>query len=246
VSATVRPTRVLVTGGSRGLGLALCRDRLERGHFVATFARRISPELKALSAAADGRLTCFPLDLAEADAPQCAAAEALDRLGQIDVLVNNVALGQDAQLAHTPEEEIERIVSLNVVRVLQLTRHVVRAMVLSAGGTILNVSSVCATRGYPGVTVYATTKGALEAFTRSAARELGGHGIVVNCVAPGFFESELSGLLSSAALDTIRRRTPTGVLTEIGQIVRACEPLFAARALNLTGHVLTVDGGSTA
>jgi 3-oxoacyl-[acyl-carrier protein] reductase len=243
--AAVAPLRVLISGGSRGLGLALCRDQVARGNLVATFARHSTAELEGLVAAANDRLVFFDLDLAADGAPRRAVAETLARVGAIDVLVNNVAIGQDALLAHTPDDEIGRIVSLNVTATLQLTRHAVRAMILSGGGTILNVSSICATRGYPGLTVYAASKGALEAFTRSAARELGGHGIVVNCLAAGFFESEMSKPLPVATLERIRRRTPTGTLTEIAQIVRACDPLLRAHVLNINGQVLTVDGGLT-
>jgi 3-oxoacyl-[acyl-carrier protein] reductase len=243
---TEAPQGLLVSGGSRGLGLAFCRHHLKRGHLIATFARAITPELAALAARSDGRLVCFELDLLDEDAPRQAVARALAALGRIDVLVNNVAVGQDSLLAHLADEELERIVSLNVVRTLQLTRHVVRAMVVAdRGGTILNVSSICATRGYAGVTAYAASKGALEAFTRSAAVELAGHGIAVNCVAPGFFASDMTSLLSPATLERIRRRVPTRTLTDGEQVVRACEVLVDARALNITGLVMTVDGGAT-
>jgi len=240
------PRRLLVSGGSRGLGLAFCRHHLERGDRVATFARSVTPELAALAAGSDGRLVCFELDLLDEGAPRRAVARALEALGGVDVLVNNVAVGQDSLFAHLPDEELERILSLNVVRTLQLTRHVVRAMVVAdRGGTILNVSSICATRGYAGVSAYAASKGALEAFTRSAAAELAGHGIVVNCVAPGFFASDMTSLLSPARLERIRRRVPTGALTDGDQVVRACDVLVEARALNITGQVVTVDGGAT-
>jgi 3-oxoacyl-[acyl-carrier protein] reductase len=243
--ASTRPSRVLVSGGSRGLGLAFCRRHLALGRSVATFARTVSPALEALAADVGGRLAVCALDLADGGAPRLAVEWALSEMGAIDVLVNNVAVAQDALLAHTADDEIERIVRLNVVRSLQLTRHAVRAMMVRGGGTILNVSSICATRGFPGVTAYAASKGALEAFTRSAARELGPHGIAVNCIAPGYFESELSALLSAGGMDAIRRRTPTGALTTVEQLVEASEPLVAGRALNITGQVLTVDGGAT-
>lgn len=238
--------RILVSGGSRGLGLAFCRRYLERGHAVVTFARKLTPPLRALAAASEGRLTCFELDLLEEDAPRRAAAAAREALGAIDALVNNVAVGQDSLLAHTRDEDLAGIVTLNVTRTLQLTRHAVRAMIVAGGGAVLNVSSICAAHGYAGVTAYAASKGAIEAFTRSAARELGGHGIVVNCVAPGFFQSEMSALLAASDVERIRRRTPTGALTDVEQVVRACDPLLHARALNISGQILTVDGGATA
>lgn len=238
--------RLLVTGGSRGLGLALCRHHARHGRSVATFAREISPELAALAREHPDLVTAFRLDLLQPGAPREAIVRACEALGSIDVLINNAAIGQDSLLAHTSDEEIERIVGLNVARTIQISRHAVRAMIAAGGGAILNVSSICARRGFPGVTAYAASKGALEAFSRSAARELGGHGIVVNCIAPGFFPSDMSGLLGADALGAIRRRTPTGVLTEIAQIVAVSEQLLDAAALNLTGQTIVVDGGATA
>jgi 3-oxoacyl-[acyl-carrier protein] reductase len=247
VTPPTESLRLLISGGSRGLGLALCEHHVARGNSVVTFARSSTPELAALAAASSGRLHFLTLDLLDANAPRDASVGALSALGGIDVLINNVAIGQDSLLAHLPDSEIERIVLLNVVRTLQLTRYTVRAMIAAdAGGTIVNISSICASQGYSGLTAYAASKGGVEAFTRSAARELGGHGIFVNCVAPGFFKSDMSDLLADADIARIRRRTPSRQLASIEQIVRASDTLVAARALNITGQILRVDGGATA
>jgi 3-oxoacyl-[acyl-carrier protein] reductase len=229
--------RFLVTGGSRGLGLAFCRHYAEAGHRVLTCARSAPPELP------DG-VDFVQLDIADADAPRELVAAAVERLGGIDVLVNNAAIGQDSLLAHTPDDEIERLVAINLTATIRLTRLVVRRMSLDGGGIVLNVSSICGARGYAGLTVYSATKGALDAFTRSLAQELGGAGIRVNAVAPGFFDSEMSSVLAPAQVDTIRRRTPTGRLATPEDVVRAADVLIAAEG-NVTGQVLAVDGGAS-
>jgi 3-oxoacyl-[acyl-carrier protein] reductase len=239
-----RPRGFLITGGSRGLGLAFCRHYLKSGHAVVTCARTTTPEADELMAQYHDRFRILELDLAEEHAPRRLVHEAAAALGAIDVLVNNAAVGQDSLLAHTSDAAIARIVKVNLIATIQLVRLVVRRMMLDGRGIILNVSSTCATRGYPGLAAYAATKGGLEALTRSLARELGGHGILINCVAPGFFESEMSGVLSPSQIDAIRRRTPTGGLATPAQVVRAADALVSEGA-NITGQVLVVDGGAS-
>jgi 3-oxoacyl-[acyl-carrier protein] reductase len=238
-------SRVVVTGGSRGLGLAFTRWFLDRGDSVAACARTATPEVRELERAHADRYAFAELDLVDDDAPRALVELAVERFGGVDVLVNNAAAGQDGLLAHTSDEEIARLVALNVTGAIRVARQAVRRMLPAGGGTILNVSSVCATRGYAGLTVYSATKGALEAFTRSLAREVGGHGIRVVGVAPGFFESEMSSVLAPAQIDSIRRRTPTGELATPEQVVRAASALLEPGA-NVSGTVVVVDGGMTA
>jgi 3-oxoacyl-[acyl-carrier protein] reductase len=235
--------RIAVSGGSRSLGLAFCRTYLERGHRVFSFARSTTPDVHALAGAWGERFTFAEIDVADHEGPGRAAEEARAALGVIDVLINNASVGQDSLLAHTSDEEIERILAVDLTATIRLTRHVVRQMLLEGGGTIVNISSICATRGFAGLSVYAAAKGGLEAFTRSIARELGPRRIFVNCVAPGFFESEMSAALSPTQLDTLRRRTPSGNLTTVEQVVAATDLLVAADELNINGQVIAVDGG---
>jgi 3-oxoacyl-[acyl-carrier protein] reductase len=234
----------LVTGGSRGLGLALCRHYVEGGGRVLTCARHVTAEIEALRAEWPDAIDFRELDLSRPEAPSELLAAALEQLGGVDVLVNNAALAQDSLLAHTSEEEIERIVALNVTATIRLTRLVVRRMVLQGGGVVLNVSSIGAIRGYSGLAVYSATKGALDAFTRSLAQELGGSGIRVNAVAPGFFNSDMTSVLAPGQVDAIRRRTPTGRLATVEDVVQAAEVLIAPDG-NVTGQVLVVDGGAS-
>jgi len=184
------------------------------------------------------------LDLAAPGAADDAIAFADAVLGGLDVLINNAAIPHDAMLAHTPPSELERIINFNLVVPLVLARRAVREMIRAgSGGVIINISSVAARRGFSGMTAYAAAKGGVEAFTRSAARELGGHGIHVNCVAGGFFESELSGSLAPSQIASIRRRTPTRVAVSAEQVAGAVAFLVHADQRNMTGQVLVVDGG---
>lgn len=235
----------VVSGGSRGLGLAFCRHYLELGNRVFAIARRATREVSNLTQAYADRFFFAEMDLATPDGPRQVCEDAIKYLGRIDVLINNAAVGQDALLAHMAEADIGRILHLNLTATILLTRRVVRRMMLDGGGAVLNVSSICATKGYAGLAVYAATKGGLNAFTRSLAMELGGSGIVVNSVAPGFFESEMSGVLAGAQIETIRRRTPTGRLATPDEVVRVCDALVSPQS-NVTGQVIAVDGGASA
>ncbi|SCL32562.1 3-oxoacyl-[acyl-carrier protein] reductase [Micromonospora nigra] len=235
---------VLVSGGSRGLGLAIVTDLLDRGLRVAAFARTVTPQLAKLAEAQPDRAYAGAVDVTDLSATQAFLREVEERLGPVDGLVNNAAVGQDSLHAHTATADVARIVSTNLTAPLQLTRLVVRRM-LGRGlrGRIVNVTSICAQRGFPGLVAYSATKGGMDAATRSLARELGGR-MLVNAVAPGFFASEMSAVLGPTQLDQIVRRTPTGHLTEPEEVVPVVRMLLCEQT-NINGQVIVVDGAAS-
>jgi 3-oxoacyl-[acyl-carrier protein] reductase len=244
-ASTMAPaTVVAVSGGSRGLGLAIVSDLLERGIRVATFARTVTEELKQLTTSFPDSLVIDAVDITDAAAVTRFLREATERLGPLDGLVNNAAIGQDSLLVHTPAERIAQIIDTNLTSTLLITRAFLR-QVLGRGGRcrIVMVTSICAQRGYSGLVGYAATKGGLEAAARTLARELHGRALV-NCVAPGFFASEMSSVLGTEQLDTIVRRTPSGRLVEPANIVPVVRMLLIEDT-NSNGQVFTVDGGSS-
>ncbi|MDQ4123989.1 MAG: SDR family oxidoreductase, partial [Actinomycetota bacterium] len=165
--------------------------------------------------------------------------------GTIDALVNNAAVGQDSLFVHTSPDQIRQIIRTNVEGPLLLTRLVIRQMLRQDGtGFVVNIGSISSTEGYPGLTVYAATKGAIDAFTRSLARELAGR-VRINTVAPGFFDSEMSNVLLPEQRDAIMRRTPTGRLTTPEDLTAIVELLLREDG-NLNGTVIAVDGGASA
>jgi 3-oxoacyl-[acyl-carrier protein] reductase len=236
---------LLISGGSRGLGLAIATAYLERGATVATFARHRTAAMDTLEAGHRGRFVFAELDAVDAAAVEAFVATVQGRFGHIDFLVNNAAVGQDHLLAHMPPDLVRRIVEINVVAPILLTRAVVRRMLLQDGGRIVSISSICGSRGYQGLTVYSATKGAMDAFTRSLARELGGRNILVNSLAPGFFASEMSSVLAPDQLEAIRRRTPTGQLVSEEDLLPALDSLLLGPGV-VTGQTLVVDGGASA
>ena len=237
---------ILVSGGSRGLGLAVVRHLLENGHRVATFARNGTPPMAELmqSHSRDFRFrTCDGRDVAALGG---FLREVEQDLGPVYGLVNNAAIGQDNLLVHLNPEAIHDLLAINIEAPILLTRLVLRRMLLgSNGGRILNIGSICGARGFQGLTVYSATKGAMDAFTRSLAREVGARGILVNTIAPGFFESDMSRVLAPAQLESIRRRTATGKMTEEEQIMPILDLLLFSDT-NATGQTFVVDGGAIA
>lgn len=236
-------TAVLVSGGSRGLGLAIVSDLLQRGVKVATFARSVTPELNALGVEHGGNLHAACLDTTDRPGVEAFVREAERLLGPVDGLVNNAAIGQDSLHVHTSPEALARIIEVNLTAPLMLTRGVVRRMLArGGGGRVVNITSICAQRGFPGLAAYAATKAGIEAATRALARELRGR-VLVNCVAPGFFASEMSAALGRTELDAITRRTPTGRLSEPEDVLPLVRMLLLEDT-NMQGQTIVLDGGA--
>lgn len=242
----------IVSGGSRGLGLAVVERLLERGDRVATFSRHGSPALEALVARTPDRLFAARLDAADPAAITRFVAAAATRFGRIDHCVANAAIAAEGVLATTADETITALLAVNLQGAIVLVRECVRQWLAqgrpapaTGAPSVVLLSSVVADRGSPGLSVYAATKGGLESFGRCLARELGNRGIRVNSVAPGFLETDLSASLSPANRARIVRRTPLGRLGTPADVVGAIEFLTSARAAFVTGQIVTVDGGGS-
>jgi 3-oxoacyl-[acyl-carrier protein] reductase len=241
---------VIVTGASRGLGLAIAQALAAGGYRVLAVARSESNELQALSAAAAqagrGGVQFHPFDLLETAAMAAFVSRLRKEAGPIYGLVNNAGLGGAGVLAMMRDEQIEALIRLNTLSPIVLTRHVVRSMMSERAGRIINMSSIVAATGYQSLSVYSATKAALIGFTRSLARELGPLGITVNAVAPGFVDTEMTRELDPGQREQIIRRSALRRLPEAADVAAAVEFLLAEQARNITGTILTVDAGNTA
>jgi 3-oxoacyl-[acyl-carrier protein] reductase len=239
---------VIVTGGSRGLGLGIARTLAASGYQVIAVARGESEVLRTAIAAADGpgAIRFWPSDLSELGKLACLVHDIKQAVGPIYGLVNNAGIGTSGLLATLSEAEIEHTLYLNALSPILLTRSVIRKMMVSRSGRIVNVASIVASTGFSGLSVYAATKAALVGFTRSLAREVGPLGITVNAVAPGFIDTDMTSTLDNAQRDQVVRRSALRRLAEIGDVADAVEFLLSDKASNITGTVMTVDAGSTA
>ena len=241
---------VIVTGGSRGIGLGIARALAFAGFQVIVIARREGDELSAaqtdVSQNATGSLRFHPFDLEDIDGIPGLVKSLRGEFGALYGLVNNAGLGTSGILANMPVSAIERLNRLNVISPMVLTKFAVRSIMTGDGGRIVNISSIVATTGYHGLSVYAATKAAMQGFTRSLARELGPLGITVNAVAPGYVDTDLTQELTGNDRDRIARRSALKRMPDISDIANAVEFLFSDKARNITGTTLTVDAGNTA
>jgi 3-oxoacyl-[acyl-carrier protein] reductase len=241
---------VLVTGGSRGIGLAISRKLAGAGYNVIAVARRESDELKAATGEiikqGRGGLHFRAFDLAEVDTIPAFVKELRDEFGAIYGLVNNAGIGTEGLLATMHNTEIEALLRLNVLSPVILTKYVVRHMMADGAGRIINMSSVIATTGYNGLSVYGATKAAATGFTKSLAREVGKLGITVNAIAPGFIDTELTQSLSDDQRKRIASRSALRRLPEPDDVARMVEYLLGDGGRNITGSVMTIDAGNTA
>ncbi|MBC7140957.1 MAG: SDR family oxidoreductase [Rhodobacteraceae bacterium] len=238
---------VLVTGVSRGLGLAIARRLLADAtqYRVVGTARGYSDDYRALVEASDGRAEFVQGDLSDVGIIPDLVGDITGRHGTLWGLVNNAALGTDGVLATMHRTDIEKVLAVNLTAPLILTKYASRGMLSAREGRIVNISSIIASTGFNGLAAYAASKAGLEGMTRSLSRELGKRNITVNCVAPGYMETEMTQGLDIHKMASIRRRATLG-LAAPEDAAGAVAYLLGPEAGKITGTVVTVDGGSTA
>lgn len=236
---------VLVSGGSRGVGLAIAKKLAADGFRVFALARKESAALAA-AIAAQPQIGFVPFDLSQLDLIADLVRDLKAEHGPLYGLINNAALGTEGLLSNIHNSDIERLVRLNTMSPIILTKYAARSMMLGNGGRVINISSIVADNGADGLSVYAATKASMLGFTRSLARELGKMNVTVNAVAPGFMETEMTEGMSDAQRDKIARRSALRRLVDVEDVAHAVSYLMSDGARNVTGTVLTVDAGNTA
>ena len=241
---------VIVTGGSRGLGLGIARKLATAGYRVIAIARNESEQLTSAMREAEQRqqnsLLFRAFDLGNISEIPDLVKKLRKEFGSIYGLVNNAALGTSGILATMHDTRIQRLVLLNTVSPLILTKYVVRNMMADGGGRIVSIASIVSFTGYRGLSVYGATKASIVGFTRSLAREVGPVGINVNAIAPGFVDTDMTESLGGQQRDQIVRRSALNRLAEVDDVANAVEFFLSDKARNITGTVLTVDAGNTA
>lgn len=230
--------KVMISGGSSGLGRHLIDYLLTRNYEVISFARR-DVDVKTRSP----KWTHIPnIDVSK--------SEDIDKLkpylADCDCLVNNVGIAYDGILSTQGLGSIEHMINVNLTSVLYLTKLWVRArMGKGKSGSCVSISSIISERGFSGLSVYSSTKGALNSMTRSMAREMGPMNFRFNAILPGYFESDLSKSLTDSKRNQIIRRTPMGRLAKIEDILPPIEFMLSDKSSFVTGQCLKIDGGLT-
>jgi 3-oxoacyl-[acyl-carrier protein] reductase len=241
---------VVVTGGSRGLGLGIVRRLTAEGYRAIAVARNMNDQLAAAMEQAEqtspGSLSFIQFDLGDIEEIPNVVKKLRSDFGPIYGLVNNAALGSDGALALMHNSQIERLIRVNTLSPIVLTKYVVRHMMADGGGRIVNVASILAFTGYSGLSVYGATKASMIGFTRSLAREVGRLGVNVNAIAPGFIDTDMTKGLEGERREQVARRSALRRLPAVDDVADAVEFLLGDKAKSITGTVLTVDAGTTA
>jgi 3-oxoacyl-[acyl-carrier protein] reductase len=232
------------------LGLGIARELALVGHRVIAIARQSNEQFEAvvsdLKSNGSGEVSLRPFDLANTAGIPGLVKSLRAELGPIYGLVNNAGIGTGGVLATMRDSQIEQLLRINLLSPIILSKYVVRSMMASGSGRIVNISSIVSFTGYSGLAVYGASKASLVGFTRSLAREVGPLGITVNAVAPGFIDTDMTGGLEAEDREKIIRRSALRRQANVGDVAYAVEYLLSDKAQNITGTVLTVDAGSTA
>ncbi len=239
---------VIVTGGSKGVGLEIVRELSDEYNVIAV-ARSQSDELSAaIRKASEEKKESVhfrSFDLSLTPRIPDFVKSIRKEFGSIYGLINNAAIGTSGILSTTQNSTIEKTIQMNTLSPIVLTKYVVRAMMNNEGGSIVNIASIVGFTGFSGLSVYSATKASMIGFTHALAREVGPLGINVNAIAPGFMSTDMTSSLGIVQRDQIVRRTPLRRLTEPLDVAKAVGFLLSEAARNITGTVLTIDAGST-
>lgn len=236
----------LVTGCSRGVGIEICRVLLLQGHTVYGVARSYTDEFKTLESEFEDRLFFKSIDLSDSDnVHKNVFKEFIDNKIQLHGFVNNAAMAYDDIVTNLKLNKLQTMYAVNVFTPMMITKYVLRNMLLHhTKGSIVHISSISAHTGYKGLAMYASSKGALEAFSKDTAREWGELGIRSNVVVPGFMETAMSATLSEEQKKRIYQRTSLKKATSVASVAETVAFLLSDAACSITGIEVRVDSGT--
>lgn len=237
---------ILVTGIKQGLGLQITKTLLEQNYKIYGIALDFNAELEELKRQHGDRLTVIISDLADIE---CSINQIFKQSIGFDMplfgFVNNAAIAYDDIVSNLNYDALLRMYQVNVFSPFMLTKHVIRNMLLhNVQGSIVHISSISVHTGYKGLSMYASTKGALEAFSRTIAREWGERGIRSNCLVAGFMQTGMSATLSTEQKDRIFKRTALKKPTELSSVANMVEYLLSDKSSSVTGSNIFVDSGT--
>ena len=236
----------LVTGGSRGIGRSIALELAAQGNAVAVnYASRADAAEQVVKEVvkAGGTAAAFGADVSQSEDVERLFAEVSDQLGTPEILINNAGITEDGLLLRMSEEGWDRVMDVNLKSAYLCSKAALRGMLRAKWGRIVSISSVSGVYGNAGQTNYAASKAGLIGFSKSLAKEVGGRGITVNVVAPGFIETELTDALDDQYASIVKSNISLRRLGQPEEISSAVGYLASNQASYITGHVLLIDGG---
>jgi 3-oxoacyl-[acyl-carrier protein] reductase len=232
----------LVTGASGGIGGAIARTLTQQGAAVALSGTRIDA-LEALASEIGGSARVVPADLGAEGAVDGLARAAEEQMGGIDILVANAGVTRDGLLLRMSDEDWRRVIDINLTSAFQLIRASIRGMMKKRWGRIIGITSVVGVTGGPGQVNYAASKAGMIGMIKAVAHEVASRGITANCVAPGFIETEMSGVLPAQRRQAILDAVPMGRLGVPDEVAASVLFLASDEAAYVTGQTVHVNGG---
>jgi 3-oxoacyl-[acyl-carrier protein] reductase len=242
--------RILITGGSRGIGAGIVRTASEEGAEVAFMFHRNADAADELSRQMETlypqqRCLAFQCDVADAASMRDAINAAVTELGRIDVLVNNAGITRDAGLARMTRLQWDEVMLTNLGSMFNATQPLLLQLVKQRSGAIINITSIAGVYGSSGQTNYAASKAGIIGFTKALSKEVASFGVRVNAVAPGFIETEMLSGMAEDKLQYMKSRIPAGRLGTTSEVGHMVCFLASDKAAYITGQVFQVDGGLT-
>lgn len=240
----LKEKNVFITGSTRGIGLAIAHQFAKAGANIVLNGRsKISDTLLSQFAGYSGQVMPVSGDVSDYNDANRMVAEASQALGTIDILINNAGITNDKLLLKMTEEDFEQVLKINLTGVFNMTQAVLKPMTKARKGAIINLSSVVGLTGNVGQANYAASKAGLIGFTKSVAREVAGRKVTVNAIAPGFIESDMTGVLSEKMQASILSQIPMKRIGHPEEVAKLA--IFLASQKYITGQVIAIDGGVT-
>lgn len=237
---------VLVTGAARGIGKEICLKMAEEGYDVSVNYRTKTDEIEELKKKIESygvKCALVQGDIGSFEECEKMVNETVETLGKIDVLVNNAGITKDGLLMRMSKEDFTKVVDINLVGTFNMTRNVIPLMVKQRYGRIINISSVVGVAGNAGQTNYSASKAGIIGFTKSLAKEVASRNILVNAIAPGFVQTDMTKVLSDEQKENISANIPLKRMGTPEDIAKAVKFLASEDSSYITGQVLNVDGG---
>lgn len=239
--------KAIVTGASRGIGLAIATELAREGADVAILSTSVKEDLAAkLSSELGVQVKSYACNVADSETVQSVFKQIIADMGTVDILVNNAGITRDGLLMRMKDEDFDAVIATNLRSVFLCTRAVARTMMGNRSGHIVNVSSINALRGQAGQSNYAAAKAGVIGLTRTNAMELSSRGITVNAVAPGFIDTDMTAKLSPEVREKYAAQIPLGRLGQPEDVAKLVAFLASDDAKYITGQIIGVDGGLNA
>lgn len=241
--------KIIITGGSRGIGKAIVEQCAQQGHdivFNYQSSHEAAEDIVKKIRDKGGKIWTFQADLADFDQASRFINKAMEVLEEVDVLINNAGITRDHNLFLMPKEGWEQVINTNLTGYFNVTRHIITYFLKNKHGCIVNITSVSGSTGVAGQTNYCASKAGIIGFTRALAKECGRAGVPVNCVAPGYIETDMTHLMQEKRLKEIEKSIPMRRFGKPEEVADLVSFLISDKAKYITGQIFTIDGGLTA